>query len=141
MLRAMLEWCADNGLTPHLVVHVDENTRVPQGYVKNGEIVFNVHHSAVRNLLADNEAVTFSARFGGVAHEIYVPMSAVTGVFARENGQGLFFDTHEKNAGPLVLEDALPPEDHGPGDIAASTGTPEDSPPSGGKRPVLRLVK
>jgi stringent starvation protein B len=95
MLRAMHEWCVDNSLTPHLVVAVNSRTRVPMAYVKDGEIVLNINYGATRDLHMDNESVVFSARFGGVSQNIYVPMDAVRGIFARENGQGMFFELEE----------------------------------------------
>lgn len=99
LIRAIHEWCIDNSLTPHLLVKVDAHTRVPMAYVKNGEIVLNVNYTAVKDLHIDNDAVVFSARFGGVAQHIYVPINRVAGVFARENGQGMFFEV-EDGAGP-----------------------------------------
>ena len=104
MIRAMHEWCADNGLTPHLLVAVDGQTRVPMAYVKDGEIVLNINYSATKNLQIGNDAITFSARFGGVANELYVPMHAVRGVFARENGQGMFFQPEPEESGLQVGE-------------------------------------
>ena len=92
MLRAMHEWCVDNNLTPHLLVAVNAQTRVPKAFVKEGEIVLNLSYSATKDLQMDNDAITFSARFGGVAQNLYVPMSAVKGIFARENGQGMMFE-------------------------------------------------
>ncbi len=92
MLRAIHEWCVDNSLTPHLLVAVDSQTRVPMAYVKDGEIVLNLNYTATKDLHIDNEHITFSARFGGVSQNLYVPMSAVKGIFARENGQGMFFE-------------------------------------------------
>jgi stringent starvation protein B len=94
MVRAIHEWCVDNALTPHLLVVVNAETRVPMGYVKDGEIVLNLNYTAIKDLHIDNDAIVFSARFGGVAHNIYVPMSRVKGVFARENGQGMFFEVN-----------------------------------------------
>ena len=83
----------DCGLTPQILVDAGhENVDVPAAFVQNGTIILNVHDRAVRDLNMDNEVVSFSARFSGVAHSIYVPMSAVMAVYARENGQGLFFD-------------------------------------------------
>lgn len=99
MVRAIYEWCLDNGLTPHLLVAVDAQTRVPTAYVKNGEIVLNINDSAVKDLHVDNESVMFTARFGGVAQHIYVPMSAVKGIFARENSQGMFFEIAPRDDG------------------------------------------
>ena len=92
MLRAIHEWCVDNSLTPHLLVVVDSQTRVPMGYVKEGEIVLNLNYTATKDLHIDNEQITFSAHFGGVSQNLYVPMGAVKGIFARENGQGMFFE-------------------------------------------------
>jgi stringent starvation protein B len=92
MLRALHEWCVDNNLTPHLIVAVNTQTRVPMAYVKDGEIVLNINYGATKDLHIDNDSVVFSARFGGVSQNIYVPMSAVRGIFARENGQGMFFE-------------------------------------------------
>lgn len=92
MVRAMHEWCADNNMTPHLLVAVDSHTRVPMAYVKDGEIVLNLNYGATKDLQIDNEAIVFSARFGGASQNLYVPMHAVKGIFARETGQGMFFE-------------------------------------------------
>ncbi|HVK56143.1 MAG TPA: ClpXP protease specificity-enhancing factor [Burkholderiales bacterium] len=97
MIRAVCEWCADVGYTPYLAVKVNMATRVPIGYVKNGEIVLNVSHSATRNLTISNELIQFSARFGGVSQEISIPIEAVAGVFARENGKGMFFEVEQQD--------------------------------------------
>lgn len=91
LLRAIYEWCSDQGHTPFLAVRVDANTRVPAAYVKNGEIVLNIGATATRKLTIDNDWIQFSARFGGVSHEIAVPMNAVAGIFARETGYGFSF--------------------------------------------------
>jgi stringent starvation protein B len=96
MLRALHEWCVDNNLTPHLIVAVNAQTRVPMAYVKDGEIVLNVNYGATKDLHIDNDSVVFSARFGGVSQNIYVPMSAIRGIFARENGQGVFFEAESE---------------------------------------------
>jgi stringent starvation protein B len=92
LIRAIYEWCADSGLTPYLGVKVDEHTRVPMEYVKNGEIVLSIAMQATRDLTIGNEMIQFSARFNGVSREIAVPMHAVHSIFARENGRGVFFD-------------------------------------------------
>jgi stringent starvation protein B len=92
MVRAIHEWCVDNGFTPHLLVSVNAQCRVPLAYVKEGEIVLNLNYTATKDLHLDNEAIVFSARFGGVSQNLFVPMDAVKGVFARENGQGMFFE-------------------------------------------------
>ncbi|MEY3651720.1 MAG: Stringent starvation protein [Pseudomonadota bacterium] len=95
MVRAIHEWCVDNQLTPHLLVAVNSATRVPMAFVKDGEIVLNLNYSATsatKDLHFSNEAIIFSARFGGMPNELFIPMSAVKGIFARENGQGMFFE-------------------------------------------------
>jgi stringent starvation protein B len=92
LVRAIHEWCVDNGFSPHLLVAVNIQCRVPMAYVKDGEIVLNINYTATKDLHIDNDAIVFSARFGGVAQNLYIPMSAVKGIFARENSQGMFFD-------------------------------------------------
>lgn len=98
MVRAIHEWCVDNQLTPHLLVEVNAQTKVPMAYVKDGEIVLNLNFSATKDLHFTNEAISFSARFSGVSNNLYVPMSAVKGIFARENGQGMFFEVLPEDA-------------------------------------------
>lgn len=98
MVRALHEWCTDNGFTPHLLVVVNAQTRVPLAYVKNGEIVLNLSYSATKNLFISNEAITFSARFGGISNDLYIPFETVRGIFARENGQGMFFPVGESSS-------------------------------------------
>ncbi|CAG1000143.1 Stringent starvation protein B [Methylophilaceae bacterium] len=133
LIRALHEWCVDNGLTPHLLVAVDAQTRVPMAYVKDGQIVLNLNYAATKNLLIGNEAVTFSARFGGVSNDLYVPIEAVRGIFARENGQGMFFQPEQ-------------PETDGPdtgqstgAEIVEEKGSKQEKP--AGKKPFLKLVK
>ncbi|MEY2864330.1 MAG: hypothetical protein RLY58_2037 [Pseudomonadota bacterium] len=96
LIRAIYEWAQDNALTPYLLVNADEpHVVVPRQHVKDGQIVLNIAMHAVNQLSMNNDAVSFSARFGGVSQDIYVPMRAVLGLYARENGQGLFFDPQE----------------------------------------------
>lgn len=107
LVRAIHEWCTDAGFTPYLAVKVIGATRVPQAYVKNGEIVLNISHTASRNLTISNELVQFSARFSGVSHEISVPMDSIAGIFARENGKGMFFEVTPAaaaGAAPIAAE-------------------------------------
>jgi len=91
LVRAICEWCADNALTPYLAVKVNPQTRVPASFVKNGEIVLNISTTATRKLTIDNEWIQFAARFNGVSQEVAVPMSAVSGIFAKETGYGFAF--------------------------------------------------
>ncbi|MHB1677934.1 MAG: ClpXP protease specificity-enhancing factor [Sulfuriferula sp.] len=92
LLRAIFEWCIDNGYTPHLSVVVDKDTRVPMEYVKEGKIVLNLSPGATHGMVMDNQWIQFAARFNGVSRQIEVPIGAVAGIFARENGEGLGFD-------------------------------------------------
>ena len=91
LIRAIYEWCVDSGLTPYLAVRVDQQTEVPQAYVKDGEIVLNLSAGAVRNLEMGNEMITCNGRFGGAPFDLMVPVAAVIGIFAKETGQGLVF--------------------------------------------------
>ena len=91
LIRAICEWCADNGLTPYLAVKVNAETRVPTSYVKNGEIVLNISPGATRRLTIDNARVQFTARFNGVSQEVSVPTAAISGIFAKETGYGFAF--------------------------------------------------
>jgi stringent starvation protein B len=138
MLRAMHEWCVDNNLTPHLVVAVNSRTRVPMAYVKDGEIVLNINYGATRDLHMDNESVVFSARFVGVSQNIYVPMDAVRGIFARENGQGMFFELEE----PAIDEEQGADSKLTSGeDISSEDASKNPSKNKNNKKPTLTIVK
>ncbi len=126
MLRAMHEWCVDNSLTPYLVVAVNSKTRVPMAYVKDGEIVLNINYGATKDLHIDNTSVVFSARFGGVPQNIYIPMNAVRGIYARENGQGMMFELEDDAELAPVNSD----------DSSHETSKKENN-----KKPTLRVVK
>lgn len=124
LLRALYDWIVDNQLTPHIMVNaLAEGVSVPQEYVKDGQIVLNVAPSAVRGLSLANDWVAFSARFRGIPTDLQIPTSAVIGIYARENGQGMMFD--EDGAG-----DEPPPPPPEP--------TPSDKTPKGSH---LRVVK
>lgn len=125
LIRAIYEWCNDSGLTPYLSVKVDARTRVPMEFVKNGEIVLNVSQDAAHRLTIGDDAIQFAARFSGVSRECSIPVAAVTGIFARENNQGLFF----------------PPEPAAPADAATPAGEPPPAPPTNGGKPKLQIVK
>jgi stringent starvation protein B len=96
LLRALYEWCTDNGYTPHLAVRVDDRTRVPREFVRDGEIVLNISFDATSGLKMGNEWVDFSARFSGKSHHIEVQVSNVLAIYARENGQGMAFPVEER---------------------------------------------
>jgi stringent starvation protein B len=127
LIRAIYEWCVDSGFTPYLAVQVNSNTRVPPEHVKDGEVVLNISSSATRHLTMDNDAIAFSARFGGVSRELYVPVDAVIGIFARENSQGMFFPRSQEVQSPGV-----PP-------AAQDAPEPPDTPPRG--KPRLQVIK
>ena len=110
LIRAIHQWCSDSGLTPYISVKVDAATRVPSEHVKDGEIVLNIGHDATHRLTIGNEAIQFAARFNGVSRECSVPVTAVLGIFARENGKGLYFPPEEQPAAPAApLESPEPP--------------------------------
>jgi len=113
LVRAICEWCADNGLTPYLNVKVNGDTRVPVAFVKNGEIVLNISASATRRLTIDNSGVRFSARFSGMSQEVAVPMSAVAGVFAKETGYGFAFTVSGNPVASLAAATTPPEPDIG----------------------------
>ncbi|MEO6222207.1 MAG: ClpXP protease specificity-enhancing factor [Vicinamibacterales bacterium] len=91
LIRALYDWCTDNGLTPYVAVLVDDSVQVPREYVKNGEIVLNISFDATSSLKLGNDFIEFRARFAGSAREIIVPVSRVIAIYARENGQGMAF--------------------------------------------------
>ena len=96
MVRALYEWIEDNALTPYLMVDATaENVQIPTEHVQDGRIVLNIASRATGNMIMGNEYINFSARFGGVSQEIWVPITAVLGIYAKENQQGMFFDPNE----------------------------------------------
>ena len=135
MLRAMHEWCTDNNLTPHLLVAVDSRARVPMAYVKEGEIVLNLSYGATKDLHMDNEAIVFSARFGGVSQNLYVPIYAIKGIYARENGQGMFFEI-ESTPAIAGLKDASSIAPESASDNASGVTKEKNI-----KKPTLTIVK
>lgn len=92
LLRALFDWCADQGLTPYIAVVVDDRAGVPRQYVKDGQIILNIGREAVYQLVMGNELITCSARFGGVAQELTIPVECVAAIYARENGHGMAFE-------------------------------------------------
>jgi stringent starvation protein B len=154
LIRALHDWCTDNGFTPYIAVHVDANVQVPKEYVKNSEIVLNVGFEATSGLKLGNEFIEFKARFGGQARDILVPVDHVVAIYARENGQGMAFPVPSapSSAGPTVL----PPGEGGargtprltavdaPGSNSQNidkNDAPEPPPTGGGPKPSLKRVK
>ena len=111
LIRALHDWCTDNGFTPYIAVFVDEHVRVPKEYVKNNEIVLNVGFEATSALKLGNELIEFKARFGGSSREIAVPIDHVVAIYARENGQGMAFPmpTEPAAAGDAAAAEAAAP--------------------------------
>lgn len=131
LLRALHEWCTDNGYTPHIVVQVDENTQVPRAYIRDGQITLNIGSLATHNLRIDNDWVSFQARFNGVTEDLWVPVAVVTAIYARETGAGMGFEVQEYETGKSGA--AAEPGTADPAPPAADK--PEDDPsPAGGKR-------
>ena len=132
LLRALYEWVVDNGMTPHVLVDATQpGVRVPAHAVKDGRIVLNIAERAVGGLRMDNDALRFSARFGGVSQSVLVPLQAVIAVYARETGQGMALPDDSPGA-----DSAVPDDDDTP-----PPSTPPEAPPPSGKRPFLRVVK
>src|SRR5687767_12124754 len=142
LLRALFEWCVDNGYTPHLAVKVDSRTQVPSEYVKNGEITLNISPNAVHKPQMANELIEFSARSGGVARQISVPVLNVYAPYPPESGHGMTFDGDGPKASvqsKAEMETRLPaPKPHAA--LPAPTTPEPPKKPSGGK-PTLRRIK
>ena len=142
LLRALYEWCVDNGYTPHLAVKVDSRSQVPSEYVRNGEITLNVSPSAVHKLQMGNELIEFSARFAGVARQISVPVANVYAVYARETGHGMTFDVDAaKTATQAVAEAAPAAPREAPPALPAPANSAGEPPKKPGGKPTLRRVK
>ena len=105
LIRALYEWCTDNGFTPYVAVSVDNTVQVPREYVKNNEIVLNIGFDATSSLTLGNDFIEFKARFGGSAREILVPISHVIAIYARENGQGMAFPFEPAGKEPTALDE------------------------------------
>ncbi len=141
LLRALYEWIVDNGMTPHVLVDATQpGVRVPAHAVKDGRIVLNIAERAVGGLRMDNDALRFSARFGGVSQSVLVPLPAVIAVYARETGQGMALpDDPRAAAAPVMAAPVAATETEAP-------APDEDGPPDGPAEPPkrgghLRIVK
>ncbi|MDR3351617.1 MAG: ClpXP protease specificity-enhancing factor [Zoogloeaceae bacterium] len=134
LLRAVWEWCNDNGFTPYLVVEVDASCRVPVEFVQDGQIVLNISMEATHNLQIANDLISFQGRFADVARELIIPTERVSAIYARENGAGMAFEISAATTSPHPeARAATPPASH-----------PEDPPPPdtpGGGRSHLRRIK
>jgi stringent starvation protein B len=161
LLRALYEWCTDNGYTPHIAVRVDNQTRVPRQFVRDNEIVLNISFEATSQLQMGNEWIEFSARFSGKSHKIEVPVANILAIYARENGQGMAFpvesaggEAQDSGADAELAEETNTPAAPGAVDASpqadaaaakaesATDGSqPDDDGSKGGGRARLKIVK
>ena len=147
MIRALHEWCTDNGYTPHIVVRVDQNTLVPPAHIRDGQITLNIGMMATKGLVLGNDSIEFQARFNGITENLYVPVGAVTALYARDTGAGMGFEVEEPST------DNAPATNSSTNGFAGGTATrtpeathsqvvvtssPEATDP---KRPKLTIVK
>ncbi len=164
LIRALHEWCVDNGFTPYISVSVDDSVQVPREFVKNGQIVLNLSFDATSSLQLGNDFIEFKARFGGVARQIIVPVEQVSAIYARENGQGMAFPpvaSKDVSAVTKALQKLAPASDAAPppppvsqastrmhlvnvGHQSAADGDDSTKPPGApvkGEKPALKRVK
>ncbi|MBI3283747.1 MAG: ClpXP protease specificity-enhancing factor [Burkholderiales bacterium] len=151
-MRAIYEWCTDNGYTPYMAVKVNHAVRVPMEFVRNGEIVLNVSFGATSGLKMDNDAVAFKARFGGISREIYVPVANVLAVYASENAQGMAFEVNlteeepvptqavaEEGGKPALGLAAVSSKSEASGELPVAVGVNKSEKKS--ERPSLKIIK
>ncbi|WP_345811933.1 ClpXP protease specificity-enhancing factor [Paraburkholderia sp. PREW-6R] len=160
LLRALYEWCTDNGYTPHIAVRVDNQTRVPRQFVRDNEIVLNISFEATSQLQMGNEWIEFSARFSGKSHKIEVPISNILAIYARENGQGMAFpvesaggeaqdsgadaefaDESDTPAAPRAVEPSSAESVTAKDDRSPDDTQPDDDGTKAGGRARLKIVK
>lgn len=135
LLRALYEWCADQGFTPYISVQVDAHTLVPRQFVRDGQIVLNLGADAVQNLHMGNDLITCQARFGGAAQALSIPVGNVSAIYARENGQGMAFEVGVAKADVSAVEQPEPA-------VSAENPTAPDEPPKPAPgRPHLTRIK
>lgn len=163
LLRALHEWCSDNGYTPYIAVVVDQYTQVPPEHVQDGQITLNVGTLATNKLVLGNDYIEFQARFGGVGRQISVPVNAVRAIYARETGQGMVFevggetddadpdqDVGQQPAGesrpslaavPSAGAESSPDSDSASGPVSPDDEEPPPAAPDAGSRPRLKIIK
>ena len=146
LIRALYEWCTDNGLTPYVAVSVDDSVQVPREYVKNDEIVLNISFDATSSLVIGNECIEFKGRFGGVARDIFVPVDRVVAIYARENGQGMAFPMLARSNASMLPEVVAPTDTKTAVLTRVTNQSADDSPKSprpksGGGKPSLTRIK
>ncbi|MEY4641362.1 MAG: hypothetical protein RLZZ227_1356 [Pseudomonadota bacterium] len=139
LVRALNEWILENNCTPYILVNAFETgVLVPQNFVKDGQIVLNISPVAVQGLMITNDGIEFNGRFGGIPTRVYVPIAAILGIYAKENGQGMIFEAETNTTGPRPPE---PPTDRKPRAAPKAPPGPGPGKGKGGGRPSLRVVK
>lgn len=136
LIRAIHEWCCDNGFTPYMAVTANARTRVPREFVRDGQIVLNVAYEATGHLSIANDGVSFQARFGGVARDISFPIGNISAIYAKENGAGMAFEPELETAGDVQAENLTLESTSAPDEPE-----PSPSPPSSSVRPKLQRIK
>ena len=136
LIRALYDWCSDNGFTPYVAVKVDASVQVPREYVQGGEIVLNVSMDATSSLKLGNEFIEFKARFGGKPRDIMVPIHRVMAIYARENGQGMAFPVSDDDASAAPTLAAVPVQD-----APVEDGDDPTPPTPSTSRPALKRIK
>jgi stringent starvation protein B len=143
MIRALHEWCTDNGYTAQITVQVDDNTMVPPAHIRNGQITLNIGSLATNRLVIGNDSIEFQARFSGVTENIYVPIGAVIAIYARETGAGMGFEVETGVPGNATTNgfgggtQSAQPQPHESTAAKSPTEPTEPDP----KRPKLTIVK
>ncbi|PUE12072.1 ClpXP protease specificity-enhancing factor [Limnohabitans sp. T6-20] len=135
LIRALYDWCSENGFTPYVAVKVDNSVQVPREYVQGGEIVLNVSMDATSSLKLGNDFIEFKARFGGKPRDIMVPIHRVMAIYARENGQGMAFPVSDDES-PAVGLSAV-----GVSEASSDEGDEPTPPPTTPARPALKRIK
>lgn len=144
LIRALHDWCTDNGYTPHIVVRVDENTLVPPAHIHDGQITLNVALLATHGLVIGNEYIEFEARFSGNVEHIVVPVAAVSAIYARETGTGMGFDVTESQPYPGTADASADTDTRADDSTTAAGPSPASSEKKSaddGKRPQLKIIK
>ncbi|WP_299510410.1 ClpXP protease specificity-enhancing factor [uncultured Limnohabitans sp.] len=140
LIRALYDWCSENGFTPYVAVKVDNSVQVPREYVQGGEIVLNVSMDATSSLKLGNDFIEFKARFGGKPREIMVPIHRVMAIYARENGQGMAFPVSDEETAPAGSATLSAVDKAAP--VSEDDGAKDTSPsPSNPTRPALKRIK
>ncbi len=112
LIRALYQWILDNELTPHLLVEPRDDVQVPPRAIRDGKVVLNISPQAVEDLKLDNEVISFEARFAGDPFSVFVPVDAVKGIYARENGRGLLFPEETDDSPPSDPDPESPDRGH-----------------------------